>query len=73
MILMIMDQRQTPEVYVKISDNYLGVLKTCLLNESNYFSGLKVMCLDVQGLKQQSRCKVASEVKETCLAKLHGC
>lgn len=37
------DQRQTPEVYVKISDNYLGALKTHLLNEGNNFSMLAKM------------------------------
>jgi hypothetical protein len=42
---MIMDQRQTPEVYVKILDNYLGALKTHLLNEGNNFSMLAKWCV----------------------------
>lgn len=43
MILMIMDQRQTPEVYVEIPDNYLGTLKTHLLNEGNNISTWRMM------------------------------
>lgn len=37
MILTIMDQRQTPEVYVEIPDNYLGTLKAHLLKEGIVF------------------------------------